>query len=383
MVGHVLKTVLLAFFIVFPALKFQFFVGLTGMLIYGLLVVLLLIALQSTLGKMIVSRLGRYEYIMVMAFVLFLFLLFQILYPYLNQYEGGSNREEALNIAAHHILRGEYPYYEYAKVAWLAPDDPQNVGTPISPFPGGVLFSIPFVFLANSAWQNFFWLLVLFVFLKKVLPNEALMIWFAAFLSPIVWHEVLTGGDLLANTIWITVLSILSIHFIEARMSLKWRTLVFFIFGIGLSSRLNFLLILPAFILTLRNKLHWSQTMKYCLIIMAAFLLITLPFYLYDPNAFSPLHTYQKLARFEGVMPSTVVIALSLIASFAIIWGRKSIFTFARHAAIALLIPVLCVCFAQIYVSQEWNFMEYSWYGQAALYFALIWLWPRHYVATS
>ena len=80
-------------------------------------------------------------------------LVFSILYPIAQAglVGGGSDQDDALNIAATELIHGRYPYYPKT-----------YLDNPIAPLPGAVFLAVPFVLLGNSAYQNIFWLNCLF-----------------------------------------------------------------------------------------------------------------------------------------------------------------------------------------------------------------------------
>ena len=83
-----------------------------------------------------------------LATVIVLALTFAILYPIVDSgvVGGGCDRDEARDLAARELLGGSYHYYP---VTYL--------GALITPLPGAVLLSIPFVLLGTSAYQNLIW----------------------------------------------------------------------------------------------------------------------------------------------------------------------------------------------------------------------------------
>ena len=259
---------------------------------YWLLLVVLLLLLpwgESRFRKLVPSQ---YDAYLVSGFVVVLLVIFHSAYPYLNQYQGGSDRDEALDIATTELVSGRYPYYVKAQVSWLPLEEAERRATPISPLPGELFLAAPFLLVFGSAvYQTFFWLLVFYFFVRKHLQRHSLVVWFVVFLTPITWHEVLTGGDYLANALWVTMLSLLSLSAIQRHSSggLKWFYLI--LFGIGLSSRANVLLVLPAYFAVLTYFEKWWRALGYFLVPIGTCLLVTVPFYLYDPLHFSPLHT--------------------------------------------------------------------------------------------
>lgn len=350
---------------------------------YWLLTTALLLILpwcESRFKKLVPSK---YDTYLVSGFLVVLLVIFHSAYPYLNQYQGGSDRDEALDIATTELASGRYPYYAKAQVSWLPLDEAEERATPISPLPGELFFALPFLVVFGSAvYQTFFWLLLFYVFVRKYSRRHSLVVWFVVFLTPITWHEVLTGGDYLANALWVTMLSLVSLSAIQRHSSgwLKWLYLI--LLGIGLSSRANVLLVLPAYFAVLTYFEQWWKALGYFLVPIGTCILVTVPFYLYDPLHFSPLHTYNKLASLDAVMPHLGVITIisSLLFSASLFFLRKrDLRAFMMVAAIAMLIPVLMTCLVQAYVQQSFNVGEFSWYALMSLPYAVLWLFPQLY----
>ena len=60
---------------------------------------------------------------------------------------GGSDSDDALNLATRALLHGEYPYRIRT-----------YLGSPATYLPGSLLLAVPFVLLGNAAYQDLFWL---------------------------------------------------------------------------------------------------------------------------------------------------------------------------------------------------------------------------------
>jgi hypothetical protein len=210
----------------------------------------------------------------------------------------GSDRNEALNIAATELLHGRYPYYCRT-----------HLGSPISPLPGAVILALPFMAIGNSAYQNFFWLIIFFFLAGAYLRDKLLsllLILFTLLGSPLILHEIVTGGDLLANSLYIAAIVIVFANpFYGMKETVK---LGFSIFaGIAMSSRPYVLLIIPIILGLLRSRLGFKAALKYGGVMVCMFLAVTLPFWIYSPLGFSPLYTYSKLSRIDSLLPGARV----------------------------------------------------------------------------
>jgi hypothetical protein len=126
-------------------------------------------------------------------------------------------------------------------------------GNPISPLPGELLLATPFVLLGSGAWQVFFWLGAYFYVAAALLRSHGVALlatWATVFLTPAAVHEIVTGGDLFANAMWVLVLGALVV---SSRGTWKG-ALSAILFGVGLSSRVHFLLVVPVVFVVLAMR---------------------------------------------------------------------------------------------------------------------------------
>jgi hypothetical protein len=322
--------------------------------------------------------------------VIWLFLLtmtvlivgFAYLYPILSsgRFGGGSDRDEALNIAVVELLNGRYPYYLKTFVPGL-PHQLGLDGNPISPLPGELLFALPFVILGNGAYQNFFWLLVFFVTTKKYLQDgrqALLLLWSLLLLSPVCLSEIMTGGDLLANNLWIVIFLLLLITTGNHKPVLRYAILVVLL-GIGLSSRPHYLLLVPLIYSMFLTQWGWYQSTFYFILLTSAFMLVTFPFYFYDLTGFSPLHVYNKLAQFDPVLPfaGIVIPLMTGVVSSLLACRSMNDVSFLKNCAIVQAIPVVTAVILSSIQRSQVNFIDFSWYGLNFLFLAVLALWQE------
>ena len=117
-----------------------------------------------------------------------------VVYPHANSHgvSVGSDRDDAATIGARHLLDGEFPYSERT-----------YLGNPISQFPVGLFAAVPFVLTTGSAgYESLLWLPVLLVLMVRVARSAgsaALVAAVAFAVSPGLWRELLTGGDLIPS----------------------------------------------------------------------------------------------------------------------------------------------------------------------------------------
>ena len=147
-----------------------------------------------------------------------------------------KRRTARIVVGARALLHGRFPY-----------NGRTYLGNPISQFPGALLLAAPFVALGHSAHAAFFWLPVLLLLLRRLAGDwrtPLLLTWAALLLSPTFVREVVTGGDLVANTVSVMLASWLVLVGFSTRR--PWAAgLGAVLLGVALSSRLNFLFVLP------------------------------------------------------------------------------------------------------------------------------------------
>ncbi len=361
-------------------------------LFYSVVVGLMLIFAR----RYLFSNLGmRYSsntsIIFILFFVFVLIVLFMLIYPVATSgyFGGGSDRDEALNMAVSSLLKGEYPYYQLTYVQGR-PHELGLDGHKITPLPGELIISLLFFLLfGNAAYQLFFWLLITIFLISKLLDSaqQSVFIVVAGYLLlPVMLHESLTGGDLLCNSLWILD-GVLMLYLSKSQKALVGASVFL---GFALSSRINFLLITPLITGLCFQKVGLKKTVLSGVTLATSFLLITLPFYFYDPTNFSPSHTYNKLGIFDELIPHIGLIVPLASGLFSILF----MFKFQGHPlmdwlyamTVILALPILAATLLQSIVRERLDFIEYAWYGLSWLYFALLAFFIRdegHYLPSG
>jgi hypothetical protein len=321
----------------------QKYFGTQGALAYILVgLPALLLILRWILPTFISNLTEKQAFWLALLTFFFLVLAFAVLYPIANSgtINSGSYADEALNIAASELLHGRYPYYQKT-----------YLGNLISPLPGAILFAAPFVLLGNSAYQNLFWLAVFFIFAIRYFKGGVLaltLLWIILVFSPSVLQNLVTGVDYLANTIYVLLLMWWVIRSVSDGTAPAWRKIISSaLLGIGLSSRSNFLLLTPLLFSALVQNAGWKPAIKYTVVMCLSFLAVTIPFWLYDPQGFTPLiQQTKKVAQypvlpFGGIIIPSVAGVIALALSFQRM-NRDNV-TLFRNCAIVQAFPVLCV----------------------------------------
>lgn len=358
---------------------FQKYLGITGVVAYitiAFFALLLFAKYRYIPGKLASKVTEKQTFWLAVMTVVIVLIAFVVVYPVANSgiVGGGSDGDEALNTATTELLHGRYPYYPRT-----------YLGNPISPLPGALLFAIPFVLLGNSAYQNFFWLIVFIIAMKSYLKDgylALLLLWVIFALSPIVLYQFLIGSDYISNSIYILLLMLWMVTSISQTHLSSWKkALLAFLLGIGLSSRANFILLLPLIFSAMVQQVGWRSAAKYTAITIITFVVITVPFYLYDPQGFSPLHTANKLGQFQSIIPlAGLVIPLStgiLALTLAFFQSKSRNFSILlRNCTIVLAFPVLCGILFSMIKSGKID-LSFASFGTFFLFFGAVAFWSN------
>lgn len=296
--------------LLFPSLRFiQKYSGDIGVFVIALGIFLFVYLAVFSVDRIPYSRHLKWVYLLVFALIV---LIFFVVYPIANSgaYGGiGSDRDDAINIGVSRLINGKYPYYATT-----------YLGNPLSPLPGAFLLASPFVILlGNSAYQNLFWLPIFFLLSRSLLRNEPanLVLMVVTLLAcPMIMHEVVHGGDLLSNSIYCLVAVCLFRLAFDTRTSEWIKVLAAIFLGISFASRFNFLFLFPLVFLSVA-KPRLKDAVLFTGIAIFMFLLLTLPFYLYDPVSFSPLYLTQNhiSSRISAFIPAWIIPFLTLTIS--------------------------------------------------------------------
>lgn len=265
-------------------------------------------------------------------------LLFAIVYPIADarKPERGSDEDDAQNVAVHRILHGQHPYRANT-----------YLGGTCHSLPGALLLAFPFVLLGSSAYQNLFWLVVFLLVLRREAGTwEAGLRWFWLMLvcSPVVIQQLVTGSGYIANSIYVL-------------LGLWWlvradqKVIPAILWGVTLSSRANFLFLLPPAFGWLKQRFGWKVALRLSALSFGTFALLTLPLYLYSPRHFTPMRVVQYLEWLEEYLPGATWIIPTLTAGFSLLLARRPMPTFSsllyNCAFIHALPVILCFCISR------------------------------------
>lgn len=331
-----------AFVVLFPstAIVQKYFGGL-GLLAYILFGSVAVFALHHSCRTAQIPRLPtRWMAGISIALLVALIVIFQVGYPVANsgRFGPGSDRDEALNIATGRLLHGQHPY-----------GAPTYLNNPITPMPGSLVLAIPFYLIGNAAYQNIVWLMLLIHQVSRYLRHNGLaLITFTTILlgSPIILQEYVTGGDLLANSIFVTITAAWLIFSVRDNDHDYMPSLLSAaLFGIALSSRPNFLLLLPLLISALYRMTTRRRATLHVAMVFASASIVTFPIWAMNPEGFTPFHVLHKFDNLNSVLPYVQLwIPLSsTIFAVTIAFRRdnSAINSLLRNCTFVLAFPVI------------------------------------------
>jgi len=302
-----------------------------------------------------------------------------IVYPIANsgRFGGGSDGDDALITAVTELLNGRYPYYLNT-----------YLGNLISPMPGAIVLAIPFVALGLLPLQNVFWLAILFLVFRKFEESSVSalgVVWIMLFVSPTLLQNIVTGADYASNSIYVLVAMWALIRTLS-HDSAEWKPFAAAVLlGVGLSSRSTFMLAMPLLLSALVQNAGWKPAIKYLVIAAITFLVVTIPFWLYDPAGFAPLRVQSdKLKAIEDFLPfaSIIIPGSAMLMSVGLSFQRmrSDITVFFRNCAIVQLFVLMFT--ALIYTLKLGRLDFYvgqTGYGMFTLFFGAVAGWTYLY----
>lgn len=366
----------LALLLAFPSAGFvQKYTGLAGLAAYGIAVVAVVFFIRkfSGCGAPWCRRHFRILGVVVLAG---LAICFAIGYPIEDGRGPGksSDRDEGLNLAVSRMVEGKSPYYP-----------PGSEAGPLSVLPGSIALASPFVALGNSAYQNWFWLAAFLFCAVRLFKDNALALCLLAIplaLSPAAQYEFISGGDLIANGIFVAAFSLMALNRWSNPSSTAWsRWLSCVLLGVALASRANFLILAPLFGAAVWRIAGFRNAFAATTLVALTAAAITLPFYLNDPAGFTPLMSKQKLAGVDHALPwaSRAMIGATMLAAIVCGWrllvnrGDEPTTAFFRGCTIVTLTPMVCMVLFSSAINGHADFAFLTdRFGLMYMFFALL-----------
>lgn len=228
---------------------------------------------------------------------------------------GGSDRDDALNVALHALLSSASPY----RVDTYLGNSP-------TPMPGALLLALPFHLLGNAAFQNPFWLLIFGLWCRSHFPGTAWGLVALAVLvcgSPAGVQDFLVGGDYLVNALYVLMAAEL-VRKAHEEGSPRVQSLSTAMLAIAISSRPIYAvvpLVLAGHLLHSHGK---RPTVHFALVVGILSALLNLPLFLDDPGRFPLMHLIRKLDGMQGGhMARYLLPALALVVASSAMLSKR------------------------------------------------------------
>jgi hypothetical protein len=366
----------LALLLALPSTGFmQKYTGLGGVTGYVVLVVVL-VFLTAHLAQRFAPWLERHFRWLALLSIIGLTAGFVVLHPFEDGRGPGksSDRDEGLEMAVSRLTHGETPYYPSNRVAG-----------PLSVLPGSIILAAPFVALGNSGYQNIFWLAAFLLAATSFLKSKAAGIYLLTIplaVSIAAQYEFVSGGDLIANSIFVAIFFLLVLTVWEKSCAPAWvRFSLCLLVGLGLASRANFLLLVPLFGATIWRTAGLKNAITVTTLTLATAAAIIMPFYLFDPAGFSPIGSRNKLSFADQSLPwaSTAMIGLTIFAAglctnWLLVQRRLDPkVAFFRCCTVVTLTPMLCAILVSTWVNGHLDFgIMKDRFGLMYVFFALL-----------
>lgn len=368
----------LAVFLLAPSfdtpLKYFGVGGVIGYFLAGILLIFVAERYILPLFQKCIS--ARSANILAIATLVALVFLTLVVYPIANsgRFGGGTDADDALIVAAGELLSGNYPYTLST-----------YLGNQISPMPGTVFLAIPFVILNAIHFQNIVWLAVFFLVFRhfeKSSVSALGLIWAMLAFSPTLLQNIVSGADYASNSIYILVSMWILMRTLSDPGSAQWKRVVpAILLGVALSSRSTFMLIMPLFLSLLVQTSGWKTAVKYLGVSGLTFLVVTVPFWLYDPAGFAPLRVQaDKLKAIEDVLPYAGLIIPGTAGLIAVVLSfqdmKDDTARFFRNCAIVQIVVLFFTSAVySIKLGHVDLFLQQSGYGMFSLFFGATAFW--------
>lgn len=210
---------------------------------------------------------------------------------------GATDVDDAIDVALNSFLDGRYPYAERTFLNY-----------PITPLPGTLLLALPFHLLGQTPFQNIVWLGMFCWVLGKETSDLRIVAMLAGIMtvfSPNVIYQQINGTDYLANSVYVLTAMLLLLRAVDK----GWLAVVVCsaFLGVTLASRPMWLFLVPIVWVFWVYRTTPLRTTVMLVSVAGSFALLVLPFYLYDPFGFTPLHVSQFLTM-GGTFPNAPIV---------------------------------------------------------------------------
>jgi len=217
----------------------------------------------------------------------------------------GGDRGDALDVGLRRLLDGEYPYSELT--SW---------GGKITPLPGGLILALPGHALGGAGLATAYLVPISVWVLWRVNPVLASVSSLALVLSPAFWADALSSGDLVVTAFLLFAVGAALLNNLDsgAIQRTGWALTI----GVAAATRITSviaLLMVVAVGISLNYTRRALETGAIAVLVIAA---LSLPFYLWNPEEFSPLHTSSFT---QGPIGLGIALSLAAIAWLVVARG--------------------------------------------------------------
>lgn len=244
------------------------------------------------------KKIFKYTIIVFLIFMSFLLTLYGNTTP-------GHDNSEALKLWIGNFFNLVYPYLSLT-----------HLNNPITPLPFLPLYSIPFYFLGNVAYQNIInIIIILFIFIKISNDKKDLNFGLVSlFISvPLYTYFVNQSDNLTVATFTFLAL------FLIIKNKSKFASILF---GLLIASKGYFFVVIPVSLYYLHIKEGYKKMILFLLTAITIAAIITIPFYLWNPIFFltqAPLGKQSSLITTSLGIPITILflflsISISLLS---------------------------------------------------------------------
>jgi hypothetical protein len=183
--------------------------------------------------------------------------------------------------------------------------------------------------------------------------------------APIIPAEIITGGDLLANTLLVVCPLLLLLDDPRRRGA----TGLAIWLGVALSWRGLLWMVVPAVFASFLARRRYGDLLRTTGTALTGFLVVTLPLVLWRPDEFSPWQVQQRLSLFTDLLPhaNLLVPLFGGIAGLVLGWRARAPHAVLNACGWAVLIPVLGAIILNSIRQGYPTCSFYGWYALAAL----------------
>ncbi len=337
--------------------------GPAGLAVYAAACAAGFVILGRLLSRPLTPRAERTAGVFTACGFILLLAAFIFIYPKTNAgvFGPGSDRDEDLTRACALTLSGLSPYGELT-----------YSGHPVQAMPGMIAAALPVHAAGNAAFGHLFGRAALFAALRRQCRSTArasLVFWALLILSPEILREFLTGGTLLTNALFISTAVYWLVDAADSPAPTRLIAASALV-GALLSSRPNFLLLLPVLSVYLFKRRGARMTVVSLGTVLAALAAITASFYLKDPAHFPSAGSFNIFERLAGTLPMTAAMPFF----FAVLSALLALGTGTRRAdlffmaGIVQFLPAASLFFVWLATNGA-NAFSFTGYGVASLFF--------------